>query len=173
MKKIERLEKICAFYVNDWHLTTMILPYMRTKIEEETKVITVLENGIQDNIKEILSKMNLRKELEEKILEINWTSSKIMKYSKMKEELVKQAKEGNNIEVLISGDKKYIELANKTIEKVIENTKAKGTIKIINCYQITNFNNISEITKKHHYVLNTSGIKRVEEVFKNHNSKEA
>lgn len=173
MKKIERTEKICAFYVNDWHLTTMILPYMKRKIEEETKVITILENGIQDNIKEILSKMNLRKELEIKILEVNWTSSKIMKYSKIKEEIVKEAKEGKNIEVLISGNKEYIELANKNIEKVIESTKTKGTIKIINCYEITEFNNVSEITKKHNYILNTSGVRKVEEVFKNHNPKEA
>lgn len=173
MKKLERLEKVCSFYVNDWHLTTMILPYIKKAIEKEVVVITALENGIQNNIKEILSKMNLRKELEEKILEINWTSSKIMKYSKIKEEIQKVVKQGKNIEVLISGDKEYIEMVNKNIQRVVGSIKINETIRVINCYEITKFSNVSEITKKHRYILNTSGIRKVEEVFENHEQKEA
>ena len=38
------VEKLCGFYVSDWHLATTVLPYINSKIEENTKVITFLEN---------------------------------------------------------------------------------------------------------------------------------
>ena len=27
----EKVEKICSFYVSDWHLVTMLLPYINKK----------------------------------------------------------------------------------------------------------------------------------------------
>ena len=45
-----QVEKLCGFYVSDWHLTTTILPYINSKIDEKTKVITILENNIEENI---------------------------------------------------------------------------------------------------------------------------
>ena len=44
-----QVEKLCGFYVSDWHLTTTILPYINSKIDEKTKVITILENNIEEN----------------------------------------------------------------------------------------------------------------------------
>ena len=46
-----QVEKLCGFYVSDWHLTTTILPYINSKIDEKTKVITILENNINEKIK--------------------------------------------------------------------------------------------------------------------------
>ena len=44
------VEKLCGFYVSDWHLATTVLPYINSKIEENTKVITFIENNIENNI---------------------------------------------------------------------------------------------------------------------------
>ena len=29
------IEKICSFYVSDWHLVTMLLPYVNKEINEK------------------------------------------------------------------------------------------------------------------------------------------
>ena len=55
-----QVEKLCGFYVSDWHLTTTILPYINSKIDEKTKVITILENNIEENIKVLMKKLNLK-----------------------------------------------------------------------------------------------------------------
>jgi len=84
MKNIEnKVKRICDLYVNDWHLTTTLLPYINTQISKNTEIITILENGIIDNVKELLSKMNLNKATQDKILQIDWTST-IYKHSKIK-----------------------------------------------------------------------------------------
>ena len=54
-----QVEKLCGFYVSDWHLTTTILPYINSKIDEKTKVITILENNIEENIKVLMEKLNI------------------------------------------------------------------------------------------------------------------
>ena len=33
------VEKLCGFYVSDWHLATTVLPYINSKIEENTKML--------------------------------------------------------------------------------------------------------------------------------------
>ena len=53
------IEKICSFYVSDWHLVTMLLPYINKQINEKVNIITVLEKDIQENIITILNKLNL------------------------------------------------------------------------------------------------------------------
>ena len=39
--------KLCSFYVSEWHLITMLLPYINKKVNEETKIATILENDIK------------------------------------------------------------------------------------------------------------------------------
>lgn len=156
--------KICSFYVNDMHLTAMILPHINKTIKENKKVLTVLQNGITNNIKEILSKMNLNKEIEQKILEINWASNSICKYNEIKNNIETKAKLVDKIDIIVKGTEEYIEIANKNIEKVVEGLQGKE-INIINCYDITKYKDITKILNKHDLVLNTSGIKQIEEVF--------
>ena len=74
-----QVEKLCGFYVSDWHLTTTILPYINSKIDEKTKVITILENNIEENIKVLMKKLNLKNKNE--ILRIRWTSVDSKKYT--------------------------------------------------------------------------------------------
>ena len=62
--------KLCSFYVSDWHLVTMLLPYINKKINEQAKIATILENDIQENVKTLVEKLNLKNA--EKILNLNW-----------------------------------------------------------------------------------------------------
>jgi len=154
------VRKICGFYVNEWHLTTMILPYVHKEIGKENTIITILQNGISKNIEEILSKMNLNEELKNRILNIDWNTTKPIKYENIKEKL--QNINQREINILINGEKEYIEYANEVIEKVIKETNIENGINILNCYNLTICGNVLEITMKHDYTINTAGIKEID-----------
>lgn len=172
-ENLVQIKEVCSFYVNSWHLTTMILPHIHQSLKEGNDIITLLENRIDNNVKEIVSKMNLKEEITKQITNINWTSTKIIKYSNIKTQIEKIANKQNNIEVLISGEKEYIKLANSNIKRAISQLKIEKEITIINCYDITKFSNINEITKEHQYILNTSGIKKIKEEFHKQDKKDA
>ena len=40
MEKVSRkTTKLCSFYVSDWHLVTMLLPYLNEEINKENKIV--------------------------------------------------------------------------------------------------------------------------------------
>ena len=169
MEKIgNHTEKLCSFYVSEWHLVTMILPYINKELNEKANIITVLEKDIEENIKLLLSKLSLKNE--EKILEIDWKANQKVKYLELDQKLKRVIKNQNNCNtIFVSGTKEYIDLVNQYIEKWIrenrENLK-NNKIKIISCYEVSEFNsNIREILNSHDKVLNTSGEKYMYEVF--------
>ena len=166
--------KLCSFYVSDWHLVTMLLPYINKKLDNNEKIATVLEKNIQKNIEILINKLNIKNN--KKILNINWNKINSKKYLNIKK--IIDINIGNNIIIIINGNKKYIEIANKNIEKYLKNNSNKlevtGTnIKIINCYNIVEFNeNIVDILDDHDMILNTSGEKEITEIFKDYVKKE-
>ena len=49
MEKVSRkTTKLCSFYVSDWHLVTMLLPYLNEEINKENKIVTLLETNIKE-----------------------------------------------------------------------------------------------------------------------------
>lgn len=160
----EKVEKLCSFYVSDWHLATMLLPYINKKVDEKVEVIAILETNLKENIKVLLNKLNLKNK--EKIDRIDFDKTNAYKY----ENIVKKIgdKLNNEIVIIVNGNKEYIEATNNNINKVIEKNinKINKKIKIVNCYEVTEFNtNIKEILDEHDKILNTSGEKEKGEVF--------
>ena len=94
--------------------------------------------------------MNLNQDLNKKIKQIDWTKTYPAKYNNIKNKL-ESAKEqvdninklesingqATNINILVNGDKEYIEIVNNNIEKAVENMNIESRITIINCYNIT------------------------------------
>ena len=159
----KKIEKLCSFYVSDWHLTTMILPYINSKIEEKANIIPVLENNLEKNIKILVEKLNLKNK--EKILSINWKNTNSIKYENIKNKLNKETNNKTENIILVNGSKDYIEKNNSNIEKWLEKSSISN-IKIINFFEVTDFNsNIVEILNNHNRVFNTSGEKEISEVF--------
>lgn len=168
-EKKKPINKVCSFYVNEWHLTTMTLPYINKKLNKKATIITLLQKGIKQNIEELISKINLNEISKNKILKINWTSNKMYKYNEIEKYLLTYIKSNeNNIDIIVNGKNEYIEIINQNIENFLQKHSDKvidKTITIINCYEMTQFNNISEVLNKHDMILNTSGIKKIEDVF--------
>ena len=161
-KEIE-IQKICGFYVNDWHFTTMILPYVRKEIEGNKKVITFFQESIQSNIEEMLSKMNLNKTFEEKILKINWNKANSLTQKEIKQtlELIEKGTQTTQtISILVKGDNEFIETINEKIETA-SSTQLKSKVKIINFYDLSKNDKVDFIIAKHQCVINTMGIQNI------------
>ena len=65
MEKTENsVKKLCNFYVSDWHLVTMLLPYIHKSLVDEAKVATILEKNTEENIHILLQRLKLKNEEE-------------------------------------------------------------------------------------------------------------
>ena len=174
MELVEKtIEKICSFYVSDWHLVTMLLPYINKEINEKANIITILEKDIDKNVETLINKLNLKNR--EKILSLNWKKTNGIKYSEVKKNINKEILEDKLNIIFINGKKSYMDMVNKNIDKLLsENSKKykEINIKIINCFEVGDFNmNILDILSEHSKILNTSGEKAINEVFDGYEEK--
>ena len=152
---MSKINKICSFYVSDWHMITMLLPHINKMINEETKIATILEQDTKNKIELLLSKLKLKNERQ--IKRINWKNTE--KIEEKIEEIINS--KSDKIEIIVAGSNEYIEKVNICMEQKIKTKNTEKEIKILNCYNIENVN-IKEILNKHDKVLNTSGEKSKE-----------
>ena len=170
-------QKICGIYVSDWHLTAMLLPYIESTIDKGEHLNTILEKNISYNMKELLSRLKISDRKKEEIMKIGWESKEILKYGSIKEYMEKITKENNKIIILVEGTKERIEGINKNIERWIKKSEKKlksKEIKIINCYDVSEFNkDLNGILSKHDKLINTSGIHEISDIYVGYDKKEA
>lgn len=160
MRKINRM---CSFYVNDWHLTVMILPYIKGKRQNKEKITIISEENLETNIETLLDRLNIKEENKKEIKQIGWNKTEINNIEKRINEVTTK----DNI--IVIGKENYIEETNKIIEDKIKS----GEINVVDCYEVMQFNNnMEEILKKHEKIINTSGEKSIQEVFEGFSRKE-
>lgn len=140
-----KIEKLCCFYVSDFHLEMILLPYINKKIEEN--IIIKTEKDLKDTVEILVSKMNLNEKNKGKILSLGWTG-----------------KENKKIEdksnVIIIGDKKYIEDVNSQIKQ--DDIK---DVTVIDCYNFEDTKDeMNDIINCYSQNLNISGTKNVKEI---------
>lgn len=151
----KNIKKVCSFYISDWHLVTMLLPNIDKKINKGIKITTITETNLTEKIQTLLDKLKIKNK--EKILNIGWRTKEINE-NEIKEIL----KETN--EIIINGSIEYIEKINKIIEKIKSENFKEKEITVINCYDITKYENkVKEIIENHDKILNTSGEKDKQE----------
>ena len=162
------MKKVCGFYVSSMHLVTMILPNIREEINEGTKIETFFEYNLNENINKVLSNLIINNEEKQNILNINWKSTKIKKYFNLEKNIKNIIEKNEKINLIVSGSEKYIKEVNQILDKMFNKYKDKkcNNITVINCYEVTAFNdNVREILDLHEYIINTSGVHRIEEIF--------
>lgn len=161
--------RICSFYVSDWHLTAMLLPFIEEQIEKGVKLNTVLEKNILHNMKELLSRIQISETKKEEIMKIDWKNKNLIKYGDIRKFMDKITRNQKEVTIIIEGNKDRIEYINRNIDKWMQKQERKlkrKEIKIINCYEITEFNeNLQAILDEHDKILNTSGIHEKEELY--------
>lgn len=113
----ETTEKKCCFYASDFHLEMTLMPYINKKIEENKNIVIVTQNKLEETMKILISRMNIKNK--DTICELNWNNSDIT-----------EATGKDNLVIIINGNKKFIENKNKDIEKMQKNT----TVEVVDCY---------------------------------------
>ena len=157
----ENFKRMSSFYVNEVHLITMLLPYMERKIHEDCEIYTVLQNSLDKTVKLLLSKLNLKEQLKEKIKSIDWNAKTMNDYKNLEKQINNSSKKY----IIINGNEKYVREINKMLIKYQKNHKENDFI-LINCYEIVEFNkNIVNILDNTDKILNTSGEHEVEKIF--------
>lgn len=130
----ERKEKTCCFYVSEFHLEMILVPYINEKINEDITILT--EKKLRETLEILISKMNLKEENKEKILKLGWNG----------EEKIKE-----NSNIIIIGSKKFIRKKNEELEN-------KNVLSVLDCYDFEEEkDDIDNIVKKYKTSLNTLG----------------
>ena len=114
------LTKLCSFYVSDWHLVTMLLPYINQKINEQAKIATILEKDIKQNVETLVEKLNLKNK--EKILNLNWSTQDEIKTK------INELEKNQELVIFINGNKEFIEKYNRKLTKYFETHLIKNEI---------------------------------------------
>ena len=142
-------QRYCSLYVNDMHLIVMLIPYIERELEKKEKIITILENDLENEIDTIVKKVNLGREKKNKIKRINWKKNLLSK---------EQIGEIKGETILIKGSYEFIQSVNEVL-KTEDN-------RVIDCYDIDTFEqNSRTILEQHNAILNTSGIRKISDMF--------
>ena len=115
-------QRYCSLYVNDMHLIVMLIPYIERELEKKEKIITILENDLENEIDTIVKKVNLGREKKNKIKRINWKKNLLSK---------EQIGEIKGETILIKGSYEFIQSVNEVL-KTEDN-------RVIDCYDIDTF----------------------------------
>ena len=131
-------EKKCCFYASDFHLEMTLVPYINKQIEKNRKVIIITENNLEETIKILISRMNIKNKQE--ILKLGWNNKDI-----------EQIKDEKNLVIIINGSKKFIDNANKKIKQIL----GEEPIELVNCYSFEEVKDeMVEIANMHTGILN-------------------
>jgi len=142
-------QRYCSLNVNDMHLIVMLIPYIERELEKKEKIITILENDLDSEIDTIVKKVNLGREKKNKIKRINWKKNLLSK---------EQIGEIKGETILIKGSYEFIQSVNEVL-KTEDN-------RVIDCYDIDTFEqNSRTILEQHNAILNTSGIRKISDMF--------
>ena len=140
----KKVKNICNFYVSEYHLEIMLLPYISKKIDNEENITIITEIDLESTLNVVIERINLDKDKKEKIKKIGWNIQKI---------------ENNkpNTKVILIGSKKFIN------EKVFElKERQVENLEIIACYNYNEVkNDMKEIVSKYDGMLNTLGINKI------------
>lgn len=129
----EGIEKTCCFYVSDFHLEMILMPYINEKINENITILS--QKNLRETLEILTSKMNIKEENKQKILQLKWEG---------------EEPKGNS-NIIIIGSKEYISQKNEDIKNI-------NPISVLDCYNFEEEkNNIEDIIKNYKKTLNTLG----------------
>lgn len=149
-------EKTCVFFASDYHFEMITLPFIEENLRNNKKIIVLTENDLEDTIKNLISKVNLKKEKKEKIFEIDWKNNDLKKFKEIKKEVENK----EDLIIFIKGKENYIKNVNENIEKW---TNKIDTVKIIDCYDVEEIReHFADVVNNYENVLSTTGERKIE-----------
>lgn len=145
-------DKICGFNVNEFHLVTMIMPYIYEKINEGKTISTFFEKDVQEIYEKVININEKFWKNKDKLDEIDWRKTEINNISEKFDKEVDI--------VIVAGKKDFID----KINRLVINFHTKFTL--VNCFEIDDFNkNLENIVKKYDKILCTKGVREIKELY--------
>lgn len=145
------MENLCILYASKYHLSLIILEYLKNKNTKKYTINTFLQNPIQDEINVLEQKYKLK-----------YNAANEIDFRETQRINKKEIQKSKNMIFIIEGNLKYIKEVNNYIK---ENTKNElyEDVKIINCFDFSKeTTSVDKIVKKHDRILYTSGIKIID-----------
>lgn len=157
-KNRDTKEKICTFYASDYHFEMISLPYINKNLENENEIVILTENDLEESMKTLLEKTNLKKDKREKILKLDWKNNNTEKFNAIKTKVKKE----KDMIIFVKGNANYIRHTNQNMEKWLPE---ENHVKIIDCYDIEEVGeSLDEVMGKYHKVLRVTGEKEIEKL---------
>ena len=131
-------DNVCSFYVSEFHLITILMPYANEKILKGEEIELILQEDLRKEIKKFLKIKDINYEIN-KILKLNWNKSR-------------EVKNGNMIKntVIVAGDEKYV-------ENMKYKLKDRNCSELVCAYKVDKMDRLKDISNKYDYFLNTLG----------------
>ena len=149
-------EKTCVFFASDYHFEMITLPFIEKNLRNNKKIIVLTENDLEDTIKNLISKVNLKEEKKEKIFKIDWKNNDLKKFKEIKKEVENK----EDLIIFIKGKENYIKNVNENIEKW---TNKIDTVKVIDCYDVEEIReHFADVVNNYENVLSTTGERKIE-----------
>ncbi len=144
-----KVERLCNFYASKYHLSIILLEYLKEKKSKKYKVITFLQDEIEDELKVLRKKYKYDVDL-----------IKDIDFKETKDIYAKEIKQSKNTIFIVEGNLEYIEEANEYIFDFLEKN---SNAKIINCYNFMHQKQfMRDIISKSDKILYTTGEKVID-----------
>ena len=144
-----KVEKLCNFYASKYHLSIILLEYLKEKKIKKYNVISFLQEELEDEINVLVQKYEYDKELKKGI-----------DFRVTKDIYKKELKDLKNTVFIVQGNLQYIKEANEYILDSLENNI---NVKIINCYNFLHQKlYMRDIIAKSDKILFTTGEKIID-----------
>ena len=144
-----RVEKLCNFYASKYHLSIILLEYLKEKSTKKTNVITFLQDKLEDEIKTLMNKYKYDIDL-----------VKDIDFKETKDIYGKEFTVTKGTIFIVQGNLDYIKKANEYILDFVEDNT---NIKIINCYNfIHQKQHMKELIDNNDKILFTTGEKVID-----------
>lgn len=156
--------KVCNFHASIGHLLTTIIPYSSNIIDNEGEVLLITQQDIGKYINKYSSSYNFSINT----AKFNHFYINDIFEQERNDEIsnnllnITQRGENNEVAVIIQGAYEYC----KHINDVILDKFIKNKIIVVDCYEVFSSKKyLKEIVKDHKYLLNSTGIHTIEEIY--------
>lgn len=144
------MNNLCILYASKYHLSLIVLEYLKNKNTKKYTINTFLQNPIEDEINVLEQKYKLK-----------YNAANAIDFKATQTINKKQIQKNKNMIFINEGNLKYIKEVNNYIKEKTKNEKYEDVI-IINCFDFCKeTKSVDKIVKEHDRILYTSGIKHL------------
>ena len=165
----KNVKNMCSFYASDVHLSMMLLPYLSKQMENGVIFETLLNEDLTESVKGLISKLNLKDEVKNKMLNINWNTTLINNEEQVDSFMKSLLKNKNTVSIILNGNNDEVQITNDFLNKWINTNKhltQNKQITLISCFKAIEFKDkINDVIDKYDCSLNTSGEHDIKELF--------